>query len=1715
MAELVRASDYLKSLETGTPISPVSPSRSPAPSPMMSPAPTPFVPQQIIAPKPTPFVPPNLRNAQPGRVQKTAPFNLATVPLTPMGAPITPADLAGMPSRAQQERERPWEGIEQNENFSIVAQERAALPGANFSAPWEGRAASAELSLKRMESRDPDYQQKSFNDVPNATMHYFMTQEEINKLYYLLGTGERRAADDFMKDLNTQLNERYASYIEGVVSETARENPALGALGTVAAGAFTPLAAAETWRQNAANVMTGRDDPVDISSPMFLGARIEAAGRGSVMEAAADMPFFGEQEILGQNVGQFLAGTGLSIGQTALRGIMGGGGKANLALAGSGATGQKALDMLKAGEASNAEVLVLSTALGVIEAATEKIPLDNLMGMINSGGGKNVVRAIFQQMGIEAAEEAVAEVAGNIADILVLGDRSEFEQTKRNMMQSGMSEAEAENAAFQQVFVNNTALSALGGALSGGVLGAGANLIGNVAGNQAGNTSVDVANNQTVADAAPSAQAESTAINTNPTQQAMPENTVIADTSLFEPSILSNFNEARKKVIAFAKENFPSFVTNKETGNMIGISRIGMDKLLSGSISPQKYASAFHVPQLIENALFLDAASNYHPETANDFPTFSYYESPISVDGESYMAHIRVKNTSMGDRYYGHTLSEIDEIKIEPSARSALVDKPPATLVHANEDSTVIGAGTQDVSTPASVTNIPQSPTSVNPQNMGQSQPNDVFVQDLRRRGIIPPEQTSHAEGGDSVGATRPISEEGINATYQERLETTGPMPAGENPWRQPQIPNRDINDGNISRSVRTVTEAQATPNEAVSPIVEAAVDGQLSVMNITNDDASNRARDEIKEKGYIDSLVIWENDISKGRVSADLMAMGAHLYNNAVNTGDMKTAVEILVNYAALNTNAAQALQAARILKTLSPENSLYAFDAAVRQIERAANRQYGDRLGQDAITGKDITIKVDPAIAQEYALAQDDAGRDAALKKAYENIASQIPATFGDKWNAWRYLAMLGNPRTHIRNIIGNVGFVPMRQTRNAISAGAEGVMSRFLPNMERTRSVLNPLDGADRSLWNAARSDAANVQSELLGEGKYQERFGAIENARTIFNNRVLEAARRGNSNLLELEDAFFSQRAYADALGGYLKANGIDAQSLTNGTVNAELLDRARAFAIKEAQEATYRDSNAFSDAIARRPKNKVFRVLTDAVLPFRKTPANLVMRGIEYSPVGLVKGIYDGLTQVSNGDMTANQVIDEISAGLTGTGVLALGAFLRSMGILVGGGTGDDEQDEMNRLQGVQDYALQIGDTTYTLDWLAPASMPLFVGVALYDTMTGENGGMSPGKAFDAMLDIADPMVEMSMLQSLEEILDNVSYEDNKIGYVLGTAAASYISQAVPTVLGQVARTMDGGDRRGYIQSDSDMPRFFETAVQRTGRRIPFVSANYERHVDAWGRTAPEQSVPTRAILNTLSPGFLSTITTTAADEEIQRLYDSIGATLTPSSPAKSYKLGDQTYYLTAPEFSRFSITKGQTSLEAVEALMQTDYYHGLPDDEKAKTIEKAYELATYIAKREFFERRNIEYSNSTWDKSLPALEAGVSPATLIEYKGMLTDTSTATKTNVWAQAQGDSSLNTAQREALNDTINFQSDKFLGAWPEVQALGLSADDYARAWQINGMNSEELGALVLEAGLAREQVVRNLVAAKDAAELKRKLLLDMGMDRATVNRLLRLI
>lgn len=633
-------------------------------------------------------------------------------------------------------------------------------------------------------------------------------------------------------------------------------------------------------------------------------------------------------------------------------------------------------------------------------------------------------------------------------------------------------------------------------------------------------------------------------------------------------------------------------------------------------------------------------------------------------------------------------------------------------------------------------------------------------------------------------------------------------------------------------------------------------------------------------------------------------------------------------------------------------------------------------------AVTGQ-TDVKVDDALMTKFLEQIDQEGRDAVLDEIYQNVADQMPASWYEKWNAIRYLGMLTNTRTHVRNIAGNAGFQPLRWTKDRIAGAIEAGLQKAGKDVERTKSFAT----AGKDLYKAAWDDFANVAQEMSGN-KYQDAKSAIQDKRNILGTLGpaktpwLEKLRRFNGDALSAEDTVFKRITYADALAGYLKANGATAAQMADGSVDAALLTQGREYAAREAMRATFNDKNAVSDAVVRAARG--LGPFGEAVLPFKRTPANILVRGVEYSPAGLAKGIADLGFRVQSGKVTAAQAIDEIASGLTGSALLALGALLASKGLVRGGDDDDDREQSWNDLLGHQNYALELPNgTSVTLDWLAPEAIPFFMGVNLASSV-GENGWTADA-VVGALRSIADPMLEMSMLSSMNDILDSKKYEEGSaVEKVVTSALVSYFSQGVPTALGQLNRILEDKRMTTYVDKNSTvLTRGTQQLLGKLSGKIPGMDANRIPYIDAWGQEEETGDVLTRIVSNTLNPAYVSKVEMDGVETELARLGKVVGSGVYPSRAAKSFAVNGETKNLTAQEYVKYAKTLGHGKHEMLEAAFNLDEYKRLSNADKAEMITTLYQYANEKAKRAVTSQYTL---SSGAQKYADAEKAGISPA---------------------------------------------------------------------------------------------------------------------------------
>lgn len=811
---------------------------------------------------------------------------------------------------------------------------------------------------------------------------------------------------------------------------------------------------------------------------------------------------------------------------------------------------------------------------------------------------------------------------------------------------------------------------------------------------------------------------------------------------------------------------------------------------------------------------------------------------------------------------------------------------------------------------------------------------------------MTPAEKWVAEAQGKSDNAVHDIS----NAAQRNLAEQQGRAPQ--------EMPKVDLNGMLTSKTANTAQNSGVTPQDMSDAILNDAANSRFSYYAYSDEEALTKAKDDIDAEGWQNALNTYQSEVRKGKVSKDMTVKGIVLYNNAVSSGDYVTALNILDGLVKTSRDAAQAMQAVNILNKFSPETRLYCICRGIDGIKRQVQKKYGKKAPN---------IEIDEALLTDYVQKMRSGDTEAAetvWEDIQQSIAEQITASWVDKLNAWRYLAMLGNPRTHIRNILGTAFFSIPVMAKNVVSTGIEAGVDKLSKNgIPRTKALLNPLTNKqDRALLAIAKADYANASEQILAGGKFDDIFSGVSDKQTIFRFKPLEAARKANSKALDTEDVWFAMPHYATALAGYLKANGISAVEFTDGSMSEAAMLKARDYAVKEAQKATFRDINPFSEMVSNlgKSKHKVVNAATSAVLPFKKTPANILVRGVEYSPAGLLKGLIDirniKTTKNPEGTKTAAEVIDEIATGLTGTGLAALGALLARSGVLIGGGSDDDKENNFQALQGKQNYALVLPDgTTITLDWLAPEVLPVFVGVELHNFLSGN--GNSWENILAAISTIPQPMLDMSMLQSVNDLIDNASYAKKGKGIykILAGMAASLVSQFIPTVLGQLERTFETERQQTFIDySDGAPSRTVQSFWSKLNDKNPLYDYNKIPYIDAWGRTEETGTFAERLVNNFINPAYVKAGSKTPIDDELKRLYDLGKTEVYPTKPSSNVKIDGE--YLTADEYVKYAKERGEQSLTTATKVIRNPKYQSITDAQKAKAIEYAYRYADQVAK---------------------------------------------------------------------------------------------------------------------------------------------------------------
>lgn len=663
------------------------------------------------------------------------------------------------------------------------------------------------------------------------------------------------------------------------------------------------------------------------------------------------------------------------------------------------------------------------------------------------------------------------------------------------------------------------------------------------------------------------------------------------------------------------------------------------------------------------------------------------------------------------------------------------------------------------------------------------------------------------------------------------------------------------------------------------------------------------------------------------GRPTRVSNAVAQLLIDKAQNEGRFVDAIRLVERTAEKNTELGQTIQALSMYKRLTPEGILR---FAQKQLEVAG-------------------VKIDPKFGEALVerarkMKEMPEGRDKDIETALilKDIAKKIPSNMLQKISMVQTMAQLLNPKTMVRNLLGNLGLVITENIAGSIGTALDIAVSS---RTGRRTQYLPDLVTQAKGMAQGARE---GTQEALLGIDlkPTKNKFDLPRNS--VFDEGVMGGLEKALSISLGAADRAFYQAAFNDSLRMQVRAAKVSEPT-------GEMIERAH----YEGLYRTFQDENAISRLFV--GLKKALNVgkdwgLGDMVLKYPKTPANLLARGIEYSPFGFAQSIMKISEPLFGKPFDQAGFVKSTSRALTGSSLLVgTGAILARMGIITGKREKDSDIAATQQNVGIRDYQINVdalkrfvssgmdadqakmkkGDLLVTYDWMQPASIGLALGANM--VLSKDNS------ATDKVINLADRIFEASetlasqpLVQGLKKITGYGSISEGVASTLQGIPASF-----VPTILNQVRQLMDNTAR------NTRDPNYYKEIFNQVIGKVPGVSGQLPARVNSLGKPQEMYQGGTNNPFNVfLNPTFASRYNPDKVSEMVLGIWERSGQSVQfPRMSGSKIKVGAEQIEMSPEQYGEFQAYIGEKTNKLFGILADNEKFMGLPDDKKAKLLQ--------------------------------------------------------------------------------------------------------------------------------------------------------------------------
>lgn len=424
----------------------------------------------------------------------------------------------------------------------------------------------------------------------------------------------------------------------------------------------------------------------------------------------------------------------------------------------------------------------------------------------------------------------------------------------------------------------------------------------------------------------------------------------------------------------------------------------------------------------------------------------------------------------------------------------------------------------------------------------------------------------------------------------------------------------------------------------------------------------------------------------------------------------------------------------------------------------------------------------------------------------------------------------AMLLSVKSPLTNIISNtVNGAVQGFERRLASLTAAGLNNDFALEYVKKVNNIYQKSGFDISRMESIASNQVRLGEDVVSsQGK-----GAVRAIGRWYEDIVFK-------QLMGAPDVASASISFADsanlastklAKGDKAKALEIfkDATRLEPKTIDGEIV---RSQAIADAKYATYTNKGGYSDlamAIRTALNNASGDIrFGDQLMPFVKTPANVVQAGVDAAGVGAFKGFYklpEAIKEmkVGNGEPMQEVVRLFVRSGLGMTLAVVLAHMFNPDDFIGEYDNLTSKEKSLVAQKGATYNSIKIGDKYVSLDYFGPLASS-FVGF-MYARKYGEN---LPEQIFQYGRGVVTQAAKVPGLREFSDLVSNVqdAATKGKLGDIaagLTNEAVAYIrARVIPAIVNDVAKGTDSKER----QTDKGQLSKFKSSIPGLRQTLP-------------------------------------------------------------------------------------------------------------------------------------------------------------------------------------------------------------------------------------------------------------------------------------------------